>query len=54
MTQKYVKHQKLLLKTHPVFTEKWVQERVAGDPTLLGLGSQFLRIKNETSQVPDV
>lgn len=31
---KYVKHKKLLLKTHPDFNEKWVQERIAEDPSI--------------------
>lgn len=34
----YVKHKRLLLKSHPEFSEKWVQQLVAADPSLLGLG----------------
>ena len=41
----YVIPQKLLLKTHPIFTEKWVQERIAEDPSLLGLGELILKDK---------
>jgi hypothetical protein len=26
-TYKYIKHQELLLKTHPEFNEKWIQEK---------------------------
>ena len=35
---RYLKHRRLLLKTHPVLTEKWVQQKIAADPGLLGLG----------------
>lgn len=35
---RYVKHKRLLLKSHPDFTEKWVQQLIAADPSLLGLG----------------
>jgi hypothetical protein len=42
---KYVKHQKLLLKTHPDFNEKWVQERIAEDPSILGIGELILKDK---------
>ena len=39
----YVKHQKLLLKTHPEFNEKWVQEKIAEDPSILGIGELILK-----------
>ena len=42
-TYKYVKHHKLLLKTHPEFNEKWVQERIAEDPSILGIGELILK-----------
>ena len=42
---KYVKHQKLLLKTHPDFNEKWVQEKIAEDPSILGIGDLVLKDK---------
>jgi hypothetical protein len=44
-TYKYVKHQKLLLKTHPQFNEKWVQEKIAEDPSVLGIGELILKDK---------
>jgi len=28
----------LSLKSHPEFSEKWLQERISEDPSLLGLG----------------
>ena len=40
---KYVKHQKLLLKTHPDFNEKWVQEKIAEDPSILEIGELILK-----------
>jgi hypothetical protein len=42
---RYVKHQKLLLKNHPDFNEKWVQEKIAEDPSILGIGELILKDK---------
>ena len=36
-TMPYVKFEKLSLKTHPQFNERWVQNRIAEDPSILGL-----------------
>ena len=47
-TYKYVKHQKLLLKTHPEFNEKWVQEKIAEDPSILGMGELILKDQERT------
>lgn len=44
-TLKYVKPERLLLKNHPEFNEKWVQEQIAKDPSLLGLGNLILKDK---------
>jgi hypothetical protein len=44
-TLKYAKPVRFLLKDHPEFTEKWLQDRVAEDPTLLGLGDLLLKDK---------
>ena len=41
----YVKAKRIILKTHPQYTEKWVQEKLAADPSLLGLGDLVLRDK---------
>jgi hypothetical protein len=46
-TYKYIKHRKLLLKTHPDFNEKWVQERIAEDPSILGIGELILKERNQ-------
>ena len=41
----YVKPQKISLKDHPVLNEKWVQDRIAEDPSVLGLGDMVLTDK---------
>jgi hypothetical protein len=41
----YVKFKKIDMKRHPEFNEKWVQERIAEDPSILGLGELLLRDK---------
>jgi hypothetical protein len=41
----YVKPERLLLKGHVALSEKWVQDRIAEDPALLGLGPLVLRDK---------
>lgn len=40
---KFVKPEKFFLKTHPELREKWVQELIAADPSILGLGDLVLR-----------
>lgn len=34
----YLPHHRIRLKNHPQFNEKWLQERIAEDPALLGFG----------------
>lgn len=34
----YVKHEAIRLKDHPDFNEKWLQDRIAEEPSILGLG----------------
>jgi predicted transport protein len=41
----YVKFDKVSLKGHPTLDEKWVQDRIAADPTILGLGDLVLKDK---------
>jgi hypothetical protein len=48
---KYVKFEKLSLKSHPELSELWVQDRIAEDPTILGLGDVVLKDK-ERMQPP--
>lgn len=45
----FVKPERISLKSHPEFTEKWVQQRIIEDPTILGLGELDL-IKSEKVQ----
>jgi hypothetical protein len=45
MPLKYVKPEPLLLSNHPEFREKWVQDRIAEDPSILGLGDLVLKDK---------
>jgi hypothetical protein len=40
---KYVKPEVFSLKEHPELSEKWVQARIAEDPTILGLGDLTLK-----------
>ena len=42
---KYVKAQAINMKGHPALTEKWVQGRIAEDPSMLGLGDVVLKDK---------
>jgi len=41
----YVKFEKISIKDHPGLGERWVQERIAEDPTILGLGDVVLKDK---------
>ena len=43
MSNKYVKSEPIPLKDHPEFNEKWVQNLIANDPSILGLGDLVLR-----------
>ncbi|MCK4516610.1 MAG: hypothetical protein KAU31_15220 [Spirochaetaceae bacterium] len=39
----YARFEPISLKNHPELTEKWVQERIAEDPSILGLGDLILK-----------
>jgi len=43
MALNYVKPARILLKSHPEFTERWLQDRIADDTALLGLGDLVLK-----------
>lgn len=43
MALNYEKLTQLSLKTHSTLDEKWVQDRIAEDPTILGLGDVILK-----------
>lgn len=44
-TVSYVKFEKLNLKSSSEFNENWVQDRIAEDPTMFGLGDVILKDK---------
>jgi hypothetical protein len=44
----YVRPEPVQLKTHPDLNEKWVQELIASDPSILGLGELVLRDKERS------
>lgn len=39
----YEKHETVSLKSHPEYSEKWLQERISEDPSILGLGDVEVR-----------
>lgn len=41
----YVKPDRVILKNDPMLNEKWVEERIADDPSILGLGDLVLKDK---------
>lgn len=44
-TLKYAKPERIFLKDHTELNERWLQERIAEDPSLLGLGDLVLKDK---------
>lgn len=44
-TLKYEKPERIFLKGHSEYSERWVQERIAEDPSILGLGDLILKDK---------
>lgn len=48
MPVNYLKPERLTLKTHAELNERWVQDRIAEDPAILGLGDLVLRDKERT------
>src|SRR5947207_8994000 len=43
MPTNYLRPERLTLKSHPELNELWVQDRIAEDPTILGLGDLVMR-----------
>lgn len=41
----YIKPLRIWLRDHPQLDERWIQERIAEDPTILSLGELILRDK---------
>lgn len=54
MPLEFIKPELLSLKTHPELSEKWVQDRIAADPSILGLGDvELIAKKRRSSQKLD-
>ncbi len=49
MNLKYVPHEKISLRKHPVLNEKWLHERICDDPAILGLGD--VRVLDQEGQL---
>lgn len=47
---KLMKLDRILLRTHAVLTERWVQEQIANDPKILGLGGDLVLRDKERVQ----
>jgi predicted transport protein len=41
----YVKPKRIWLREHPILGERWVQDRIAEDPSIMGLGDLVLKDK---------
>jgi hypothetical protein len=48
MSLKFVKPERILLANHPEYREKWVQDRIAEAPSILGLGDLVLQDKERS------
>ena len=46
-THTYLKPEKFSLKNHPEFNELWVQNLIADDPSILGLGAMLVKDKEK-------
>jgi len=43
MSSKYSPHERFSIKSHPEYSEKWVQDLIANDPSVLNLGELVMR-----------
>ena len=43
MSNVYISNERFSLKNHPEFSERWIQDLIATDPAILGLGDLVLR-----------
>lgn len=48
MTLQFIKPEPISLLKHPHFNEKWLQQQIANDPSLLGLGDLDLIVAEKT------
>ena len=46
----YIENKRVWLKSHPEFREKWVQDRIAENPSILGLGDDLVLRARERTQ----
>ena len=46
----YIESKKISLKNHPEFNEKWLQEKIAENPEILGLGENVDLVASERRQ----
>lgn len=49
MTLQFTNHEIISLKNDPSLSEKWLQETIAEDPSILGLGDLDLIAKEKSS-----
>lgn len=45
---KLIKPERIILADHPTIKESWIQEQIANDPSLLGLGDLIMKDKERT------
>jgi hypothetical protein len=50
VNQSYIRRERLWLKAHPELSERWVQELIARDPSILGLGAELELLRQELIQ----
>ena len=50
VNQSYIRPERLWLKAHPELSERWVQELIARDPSILGLGAELELLRQELVQ----
>jgi hypothetical protein len=50
VNQSYIRPERLWLKAHPELSERWVQELIARDPSILGLGTELELLRQELIQ----
>ena len=46
----FVKFEAISIRNHPDLNERWVQDRIAEDPSILGLGDIVLKDRERTQQ----
>jgi hypothetical protein len=46
----YAKHERISLKGHPDFNEKWLQDRIVEDPSILGIGDVIVIATEHTQE----